>query len=318
MKPARSANSTLTSRLPAAVSSRYEVAEALGRALAPDGHGDRPEGHEHQQVPLPPGGVPVAGEGHGHHRLGQQREGHRHAEQDDRPAAAVHHEVATGRVRVERQRDQPASPTSRPLARSVGVGIVERRQRGQGHQRPRRPAAPARPARSSPGATHQRVGRASRRSGAADAAARTPASSRPTGVAMTKPCVGPVEQHLRRGQGVQAQEARRDRGTPATPGSSRASARRRAVSAVANARTAAAPRRWSSTSQKWAGWSSHRTSASGAASRSGQAGQGQEQDQDRHHHAAAPGRPYALSARCDRARPARAPSRRTRKVPSVS
>ena len=41
----------------------------------------------------------------------------------------------------------------------------------------------------------------------ADAAASAPARARPTGVAMTKPAFGAVEEHARRGQGVQAEEA---------------------------------------------------------------------------------------------------------------
>ena len=45
---------------------------------------DEGEGERHQQVPLPPGGVPVAGQGDGDHGLGEQGEGGEDGDQDDR------------------------------------------------------------------------------------------------------------------------------------------------------------------------------------------------------------------------------------------
>jgi hypothetical protein len=68
-------------------------AEALLVPLLPRAATDEPEGHEHEDVPLPPGDPPVDREGDDDHRRREQRERDRDGE-DERGRAPVQPQVA--------------------------------------------------------------------------------------------------------------------------------------------------------------------------------------------------------------------------------
>ena len=205
---------------------------------------------EHQHVPLPPRDLPVPCPRDDHHRLGEEHEREREGEHEPLVPAAVETKEAEGGEPVERDADrrQEQLPAVELLG---GERIVERRKLGERDDRP----APT----TMPRATTSSAGCRSRSdhvgllapSSSDDAAANTPASTRPTGVASSKPAFGPrstpgVASAWRPRKAALATKASEIR-------SSRASRRRRAAvvtlkpSAVA---TSAAP----STSQKCAGW----------------------------------------------------------------
>ena len=66
-----------------------ERAEALLVPLGARAERDRGEAQQHQQVPLPPGGAPVPRPDDHEHRLREQRECERHAEEHERAATQI-------------------------------------------------------------------------------------------------------------------------------------------------------------------------------------------------------------------------------------
>jgi hypothetical protein len=79
--------------------------------------------------------VPVSGEGHRHHRLGEQDEGRHHAQQQHRGLLAVTHQVAQ-RGRPEQQDADRGHRHQRTRCRLGGSGVVERRSPRQRHGHP--------------------------------------------------------------------------------------------------------------------------------------------------------------------------------------
>ena len=110
-------------------------ARSLALPLAPDAPGDDRVGGEHEEVPLPPGRVPVAGDGHREHRLGEQDPAGRDGERDRRPPLREQPSVAVRGVPVEDGADDPERD-ERIARRLGGDGVVEGRQRAQRDDRP--------------------------------------------------------------------------------------------------------------------------------------------------------------------------------------
>ena len=73
--------------------SRQRAAPAV---LAASTEGDRAEGQQHQQVPLPPAQMPVAAQRHGHHRLREQDERHADRQRHDATAPPIQPDVPPG------------------------------------------------------------------------------------------------------------------------------------------------------------------------------------------------------------------------------
>jgi hypothetical protein len=93
------------------------------------------EGERHQQVPLPPGGGPVAGQGDGDHGLGEQGEGGEDGDQDQRRPAPVQPEVA-GRGHGVQGDPGDGHDGQRAPGGLLGQGAVQRWQPEQRHHRP--------------------------------------------------------------------------------------------------------------------------------------------------------------------------------------
>ena len=96
---------------------------------------DEDEGAEHENVPLPPGELPVPSPGDHDHRLGQQREREREGEDEPGRAPPVEPGVAERREPEERQapRGEDELPAVELLRRER---VVERRALGERHERP--------------------------------------------------------------------------------------------------------------------------------------------------------------------------------------
>ena len=213
-------------------------------------------------MPLPPGQVPLVGQGHRHHRLGQQRERGDQAEQHRGRGAPVQQVEAHRGEQVERDRRRRRRRRADPRRRAAWRRLVQRRQVQQRHRGPGRPAAarhggPQR--RPAPG-TRARPARP--RTAAHDATANTDASASPTGWARSKPGVGVRDEDAR------AWPARAASRKPALvrnaseTRNSRASVWRRAatlIRAPSTTLTAATTR----TSQKWLGWCCQTASIAG-------------------------------------------------------
>ena len=230
-----------------------EVAEALLGPLGARGHRDQRERGEHQQVPLPPAGVPVAGEGDGHHRLGEQDEGGDDGDEDrGAPRGGRARRSATRRSRRARGRTAAsavsgASPTRAGSGRRTGRA---RRATPRAHSA----MTASRPTRSARARCRRTRCRRRRRSGR-EPSRQDEAHRRREHEA----AVGGVEQDAGRRERVQAEEAGggqerrarrgrggRRRGAP-RPRRSRRRAAREAIEAM-------------STSQKCDGWCSQWTS----------------------------------------------------------
>ena len=105
--------------------------------LDPSGDGDDPERDRHQDVPLPPGRMPVAAEDDRDHRLGQQGEGRGDRERHRRGPSSVERDVAHRCECVERQPDG-AQDVERAVVLLRRERAVERRQLGERVDRPAR------------------------------------------------------------------------------------------------------------------------------------------------------------------------------------
>ena len=205
VKPERSANSTVTSRLAGERLVEVERAEALLEPLALRGGGDREEADRHQQVPLPPAQLPARRERgeHDHQRLGQQREGERDREGELGAAPRRDPEVLHGREPVGHDADQRERPERR-----LGVlrrdGRAQRRELGQRQHRPQ---------------PEQREDGADERAGVADDRQRgpqrvldrgrrreQPGDHEPDRRRQHEPGVPLLQQHARRGERVQPEE----------------------------------------------------------------------------------------------------------------
>ena len=189
----------------------HRVEQPARRAFPAVGHvgavADVAERHHHQDVPEPPGQVPVRAQRHRDHRLGEQHVGRQHRQQDDRATTAVEQEAPQRRKQVERhrQRDEHQRPAGSLAGPEAGIG--ERRQTGERHDPPQRGEAEDAPPQRRGSAQHPRSARAvevQRRRGAEQRAE----SARPAGRGEGEPAVGVVEQHTGRGQGVQPEEQR--------------------------------------------------------------------------------------------------------------
>ena len=154
-------------------------------------------------MPLPPGQVPLVGQGHRHHRLGEQRERGDQAEQHGRRAPAVQQVEADAAATYRATAISSTSDRAGTLGRAAGCssggrpdtrettspdGEQEDEPDAQPHLRsqhgPGRPVASGRPRRP----------RRPRR------------ASRPTGWARSNPSFGAMTRITRRGQRVQQQE----------------------------------------------------------------------------------------------------------------
>ncbi len=226
-----------------------ERAEPLLVPLRSRDERDQQERAEHQHVPLPPRDLPVPRPRDHDHRLGEQHEGEREGEHEPLLPPAMEAEEAEGGD--PEQRDAERREDELPAVELLGgERVVERRELGERDDRPgdderrerRRGARAPRAGRIRPLAARARATTRRR---------RAPASTRPTGVASSKPAFDP-----RSTPGVASACSPRNAALTTNASemrSRRASLRRRAAvvtlkpSAVA---TSAAPR----TSQKCAGW----------------------------------------------------------------
>ena len=186
-----------------------ERAEPLLVPLAARADGDRDERGQHQQVPFPPRGVPVASPRDHEHRLGQERERESDAEQELRAAALVEAEVADCRGRIEHDPDY--GQRDLPAVELLGVELA--RERPQLRERDRRPHCEQRRERRDqrPRPAQDALGRGrperQSRGRREEARNREPERRRELKARVL------TQQHARRGECVQAEEAgRRDEG----------------------------------------------------------------------------------------------------------
>src|SRR4029079_5475223 len=117
-----------------------DVAEDLRRRafespLAPRGNGDDAEGDQHQQVPLPPGGLPVPREGDRERRLAQKDERDEDRERERARSGPVELPVAPDPEAVGEEADDGER---RERAASIlrRDWVIERRQSREGDGRP--------------------------------------------------------------------------------------------------------------------------------------------------------------------------------------
>ena len=212
--------------------------------------------HSHQR------GLPVAGERHGHHGLGQQQEAQGHAPAAAATAGGGRGQVAPGGpARRARRRARPAAP-ARPSRTRPGWGRPAAAPR-PATAPPQTAMAASRPTRSVRAVPQRRrplvLARGQRREARRPAAARPawPARSPGWGRPAGRPGVASACSARKPPPARKAREMSIRRASP----------RRLAASPVASASDAPASAP-ATTSQKCAGWSSHRTSSPGLASSS--------------------------------------------------
>ena len=110
----------------------------LPPVLDPGAVGDEPEGDDHEQVPEPPGRLPVAADGRGQERFGQQHEGGEDGDEHHRRSGPVGEVVAQGRPQVpdapDGRHDQQRPPGLLGRQRGVEGRHPEERHRRPGRQ----------------------------------------------------------------------------------------------------------------------------------------------------------------------------------------
>ena len=113
------------------MSLKTAAAERRRRVLLPRHDRDEPEGQRHQDVPLPPRGVPVAAEGDRDHRFRKEREGNEDRERHRGRAPPEQPEVSNRCKCVERERHggQAVKRAVRLFWRERTVEWVQVRQR---------------------------------------------------------------------------------------------------------------------------------------------------------------------------------------------
>ena len=184
--------------------------------LGPYREGDQAECHGHEDVPFPPAEVPGAAEGHRRERLGQQDQRAHERHGDGAVAPTRDPQVAPRGVAIEEHPRAAAGMAIGPESASAVIGV----RNGSSRRTDAAPQATSRPTTPHRSSTRWRstalaCGPAS---GLTEAAETIAARTRPTGVAITKSGVRLGEQHPRRGQRMEAEEAgarqegERDRG----------------------------------------------------------------------------------------------------------
>ena len=172
--------------------------------LAPSPQGDGREGRQQQDVPFPPAGVPVAAQGDGDRRFGEQDERDGDAEQQRPAAAPIQQHGSPGRIAIQRDRDdrqQVQQPGAFPRRRwTVQRWQAQDRDHRPGEHHEQEAAKEVRPQtqdRPSPRACQGARGRRGEHGGDDESHGRRDG----------EPDVGGREQHARRRERVQAEES---------------------------------------------------------------------------------------------------------------